>query len=700
MIAIPKTAKGDQGRNTFNYNSNYSTEHLSELAGQEGSVKYRQMAKGDDCIGMILRVHKNPIRSCSWSIPAPDDATPEEQRAADIANKWFFGDNRISFDTLLSQILSFLEYGFSLFETYYQIYTFEGQKYFVPIIEQRLQTSIVDILPDKRIVKQSTIERGQQDISFDNLVFFTLNQQGEDLRGESLLRNAYRAWKDKKVYEEWLGIGIQRSANGIPSLTVPKGTKPSDPDYLAAETLLQQMIGHEDAYMIFPEGWVFTVHDLKFNVDQVQKAVEAKNTAMSLSVLAQFILLGQQGNTGAFALSRDQSDFFLDGLSYNVDLIERVFNKNILLPFIKLNFGDTIEASRIGLKGKNLNKKAGVELSNVLAVLKGSGFIKPIVDDEIMFRSTLDLPELSEEEIEDRRNNNMDTSDPDPDKSGDDINTDDAEDDNAKTIKLSEPNLKKRLERINTSIEEVNILMKENLSILKDKFIKSISDVLNRGSVEIQGLKNIEISDAPYRKKLEQFLAGIAVESYREAKKKAKLNIKLSEPIDPKEIPQKILKQFVLNQAQSIVDDQVAGLRARAILAATNGPIKGYSIAQTLSNAGRAIDDFIDSSGVVVGGSLAVVGTTNFGEQQFYKEIEDQLWGYRFVGVDDAVQSEICRAYDGKTFSVNSPELSEATPPLHPNCRSHMEPIYKSEEKPEIDNFIPAPSIRKQKSIF
>ena len=143
-------------------------------------------------------------------------------------------------------------------------------------------------------------------------------------------------------------------------------------------------------------------------------------------------------------------------------------------------------------------------------------------------------------------------------------------------------------------------------------------------------------------------------------------------------------------------------MKNKAILTASNGPVKGFSVNQTMANVEKVVDDFIKSNSVSVGGSLVVVGSSNFGMNQFNKEIEDQLWGYAFVAVDDGNTTEICQWYNGKTYSVNSTELSIVTPPLHPNCRSFLEPLYKeATPKPKkLDNNIAPPSVQKQNSIF
>ena len=700
MVRPNRKPLGGPGINEQDFNLNRSIEHLAELQGRDGSLKYRQMATGDPTVGMLLRVHKNPIRSANWGIPLPNDVTPIEEKAINMLNKWLFEDYTLTFDTLLGQILSFLEYGFSLFERVYVPYVFDGEKLLAPTLQQRIQTSILNIFPDRQIIQQMTFKAGLVDIPMEDLIFFTLNQQGWDLRGESLLRTSYKSYKSKSVYNEYMGIGIQRTTAGIPTMIVPKGTKPDGADYLAAEVLLKSIAFHEDAYMILPAGWDFSIEAVGFDSEKVQKAIDSLDTKMALSVLAQFVLLGQQGKGGAYALSRDQSDFFLDGLQYIVTLIEKIFHRQVLTPTVRMNFGENIDMSRIKLRGMNLNKKAGVELSEVLKNLVEGKFISSTIEDEIQLRSYLEMPALSEEDVE-KRKTREDKPDPIPptipvpekkntgeddpeEKEGGKVKPDD----NTKNIlKFTETNIQERKALLDRTIKEVKDFMQANLLLIKDKMLADIRNTLNRGKVEIRGLKMIEISSTKYRKSLERKLAGIANEGWNTAKKKAKTNnVKFAEDMDPLKLADKELSQYILNESQSIVDSQTENMKNKAILTASNGPVKGFSVNQTMANVEKVVDDFIKSNSVSVGSNLVVVGSNNFGANEFNKTIENQLWGYVFSAIDDGVTTDICKFYNGKTYSVNSTELSIVTPPLHPNALINGSKILTDEGEVNIED--------------
>ena len=713
-----KDAIGDAGLNQYADNTNFTTEYLPELQGISGSQNYEKMSKSDPIVGMILAVYKNPIASANWTVPPVEDSTAEEKLATDFVRDWFFESYTVDFCTLLYQILSCLEYGYSAFERVYKIVNFEGNKYFAPTIQQRLQTSIENIYPDKGEVQQQTNKSGLVTIPMENMIFFTLNRSGSDMRGRSLLRNAYRPWKKNNYYEENLGMGMQRNASGVPSMTVPEGTDPESDDYVATELLLKNFAMSEDAYMILPENWKFEIFEGKFDPKKALEVITAYDKRIATSVLAQFILLGQGGSGGAFALSRDHSDLFLDGLNYIVSFIEKTIHRQIIVPMVKLNFGDSVDASKIRIRGLNLNKKAGAEMAEVLAKLTPDGYVNPTVQDEVSLRAALDMPPLTEEQLKERIERGeinptaapvVPKATPAPakpsTKGGDDEDIDGKvkdDDKKSKQVKLSESKSKARKEFVDTETKIMRDFMKANLLLIKDKFMADVEATLKRGKVSINGLKKIEVSTTKYRKGLEMKLGGLANEGWTSSKKTAKTNkVKLAEDFNPKKLSDKQLTAYVLNQAQLLSEDQVTSMTATAIATASGDQIKGFSINQTMSNVDKAIEQFIEGQKVAVGSSLSVVSSFNFGENEFNKEIEDQLWGYRFTAVDDGNTTQICSHYSGKTYSSNSPELSIVTPPLHANCRSYMEPIYKAtESKPKIDDSIAPPSIQTQKTIF
>lgn len=681
---------GDVGSQRFSVNVDSTLEYLPALQGPAGASSYMKMSLQDDQIGMILNIYKNPIKSANWSFPKSDDITPQEELAIDVLTSYYSKSKGNSLDDLLVQIISCIEYGFSAFELLWKTRPYENNIYFVPVLAQRFQPSIENIYVDRGYVEQTTKDKGLVEIPLEDMVFFSLNRQGNDLRGKSVIRNCYQNWIDKNRYKIFQGIGVQRSQTGIPWMEVPEGTNTDDEDYQACETLLKNISTHENAYMITKKGFEFDIKTFKNDPSKTQDIITKLDEKNAISVLAQFVLLGTNGGGGAYALSRDQSDMFLDGLLYIVSYIENKFAAEIISKFIELNFGNTVNPEKVRLRGLNLNKKAGKELAETLTSLSTSGFIKATLNDEIQMRKYLEMPDLSDEELENRKKEVEAVVTP-----------------TKIPVKLSEVTPTQRDKTIDLEKKQLKDVMTANLLLIKDKMIADISTVLNRGKVEIKGLRAIEVSYSKYTKNLERKLAGIANIGWESGKKQVKgNNIKLSESIDVSKLDSATLREYVKNEAALIAEDQAVSMKSVAIATATSSNLKGYSNNQTISNVEKVVEKFIGSSKINVGADLMVVGGLNFGEMEVFKGVEEQLWGYEFIAVDDDATTDICSWYSGKTFSVDSTELVMATPPLHPNCRSYLTPIYKktskgkAKDKPAIDDVVAPPSIMNQKSVY
>ena len=96
----------------------FSEEFLPELNGLKGIKVYKEMASNDDTVGSILYAIKMLIRHVSWGVEPGGSGKKDEEAAEfiegcmdDMANTWT--------DTI-SEILSFLTYGWSFHEICYK----------------------------------------------------------------------------------------------------------------------------------------------------------------------------------------------------------------------------------------------------------------------------------------------------------------------------------------------------------------------------------------------------------------------------------------------------------------------------------------------------------------------------------------------------------------------------------------------------
>ncbi|MFA6582657.1 MAG: DUF935 family protein [Elusimicrobiaceae bacterium] len=691
-IALKAIPTGDSGNQFFN--GIFTDEYLTALQGQAGAIIYDKMRRSDAQIGKVLRMIKNPILSCEWDF-LPGDEEDSSKLHADFCREYFFKANKMPFGLLLQQVLTCFEFGFSVFEKVWGEWEYQGKLYHGVALKMRLQKSIEAIDPLTNLMTQIKSDGAKVDIPFDDLVFFVLAQEGDDMHGNSLLRNSYMLWDFKKEVMKVQAIGIERMAVGTPVVTVPKGVDPSSPEYIAVKTMAKNMVTHENSYVIIPETYKFEIIAGKFDSAAVQSTIDSYDSKIAGSTLTQFLELGQNGNGGSYSLGADQSQIFIDGLQFVVGYIEEIFSRYVIRQMIDVNFGP--QKVYPTLRGLNLNKAKVKEFIDYCERLIKAGAVKFGVEDEQDLRKRLKIRPLSDEEIAGREKVNTPSAVPVEPSPTEPIITEPVK-------KMSEASLakaKKHAQMIDVEAERVYDFMRANLLTIKDKLVADIEATLNRGSVETQGLKNIELGYvAKYKDGLARKIAYLAKEGYNLAKQDARSHMakKLAEDkeINPKDLP-KSLKAYVINKIDAIVDGQTLNMRLKAIYTAQKAIDSGLSIKQSIAEVNLVLADFTDGSKVSAGADNVVAESINNGSMFFFTNVaSDQIIAYRVSAVIDADTTKICAWLNGHVYAPGSVELAKVQPPLHYGCRTILEPIYADDPDAKdivIDNELPPPSI-------
>ena len=95
-----------------------SEEFLTELRGVKGVKVYREMSDNDDIVGAILYAMKMLIRQAQWSVQAAGD-TAGDKKAAEFVESCLH-DMQVTWTDTVSEILSFIVYGWSVHEIVYK----------------------------------------------------------------------------------------------------------------------------------------------------------------------------------------------------------------------------------------------------------------------------------------------------------------------------------------------------------------------------------------------------------------------------------------------------------------------------------------------------------------------------------------------------------------------------------------------------
>ena len=100
------------------YGGIFYEEFLPELQGIRGMKAYREMADNDDTVGAIMFAIKMLIRHVSWNVEPGGDSA-KDREAAEFVESCMY-DMQCTWTDTISEILSFLVYGWSFHEIVYK----------------------------------------------------------------------------------------------------------------------------------------------------------------------------------------------------------------------------------------------------------------------------------------------------------------------------------------------------------------------------------------------------------------------------------------------------------------------------------------------------------------------------------------------------------------------------------------------------
>ena len=336
------------------YGGHLNEEFLSNLQGQKGIEVYEEMSSNDPVISAFLFAIRQLVRQVDWHIEQPKD-TPEHREAAEFLRQALFEDLEMKWDDLLSEILTFLTYGFSIMEIVYKKRDGEDSKFDDGRIgwrsfEPRGQGTVEEWEFGEHGKIQGLYQLGEPSyekvyLPKEKILHFRTVSEKNDPTGKSVLRAAYRSWKIKKNIEEIEAIGIEKNLVGVPKLTPPEGMDiwdSSDPEMTNlrnnAEDLVKNLRRDEQEGVVLPHGWELELigsggQDPSDVTDTIIKRYDQR---LALSVLADFLILSQN-EQGSYAMSVSKTRLFqqaLDGWmgdiadTINQEGVERLFSLN------------------------------------------------------------------------------------------------------------------------------------------------------------------------------------------------------------------------------------------------------------------------------------------------------------------------------------------------------------------------------------
>ena len=402
-------------------------EFLTELVGEKGRQKFREMAENDSVCGAVLFAISMLIKNVEWHVKAASDDN------AGMAAKEFvestMEDMDMGWHSVIDEVCSQFTYGFAPMEVAWKVRggpeEMPGRRskftdgYIAPrAISLRGQNSIQRwmIDPDDSSIDGlvQMKQNGQTvEIPIDRLLLFRTTEAKNNPEGQSVLRRAYRAWYFKKKLEEIEAIGVERDLSGIPLVRIPSAymatnATPADKRVYQRYQELAKTVRQDQQMGIVmpsdrdPKGHLLYEIEL-MNTGSSRRVdsnviIERYERRIAMSAMAEFLFLGST-SAGSFALSSDKTSLFASAIGGFLRGICDVLNRHHLPRMWRLN-GFPIETMPHLAPG-DIEEPNLADLAAFITSLAGAGApLFPDEDLENKLRRLASLPPVPEDRDE------------------------------------------------------------------------------------------------------------------------------------------------------------------------------------------------------------------------------------------------------------------------------------------------------------
>ncbi len=420
-VPVVKPEVGLSG--TTNWNGRLQTEANTALQhalayGQAGTLQWgewEKLVRTDPSANQALEMVAAPLREATVDVKPPDDS-PQAAKVADLVrdnlSKWMDPTWSAFIDQLSK---SSLTYGFAMHEvvlgTRPDPRVPGGLAVYVAKMAQRLASSIheegwIEKGGDLSEIRQHGLRDGhwQEDIRIpaEKLSLLSWNREGNNYAGFSAFRPVWYLAKQRAELAKIIAIGHQRESCGIPVATMDKDVSLSAEQRSALQTLVENLVYHENAAAQLPPGvkldFLFSQGS---NKGHLLDAWSRFGLAILETLFAQQAHLGTS-DTGSRAVGEvhvgSQAKFVL-GVKAHIEAVlngtgQRAY-EGLVQKIVRPNFGELAAYPTVTL----VLKKADVsvaEFATAVPALAKAGALTLTFKDELAVREKLGLSPIEE----------------------------------------------------------------------------------------------------------------------------------------------------------------------------------------------------------------------------------------------------------------------------------------------------------------
>ena len=367
------------------------------LVSRKGLQIYDKM-RLDDMVKASLTLKKFATLAPNYKILPADGS----DKAVEIANfiAYTIDNMEGSMNDALFQILTALDYGFSVTEINYEQYDMGEHSGKIGLKnlktkQPRYYSFAVDKysnLLDKGLAYN--INGEQKKLPTNKFLIFSYQKEFGNHYGTADLRPAYRGYWSKDTIIKFWNIYLERFANPTVVGKYPSNDPNSKTnlrnilDGLTAKTSITHRMDEFDIDFLEPS---------RSATQDFKEAINYYDKTIARSILIPDRLVAE-GETGAYSQAKVHFDVFLFVLAkLRQDLEEVVMNEQLIKRLVQINFGNVTEMPKFKFNPMTDDQKFALNEMFITAVEKG--VISPTLEDENYIRENLHFPEKDNAEL-------------------------------------------------------------------------------------------------------------------------------------------------------------------------------------------------------------------------------------------------------------------------------------------------------------
>ena len=392
-----------------------------------GPKTYREMIDTDPIVGALIYSMKVLIRNVKWTVKPNKRGDAAAKKNATFLQE-VIDDMHIPWGETITEISSFLEYGFSLHEICYKrrlgaksdpvkTSMYKDGKIGWSKLAIRSQESCVEgrWFFDEHGEITAVYQLAPPDYAYviiprSKFLLFRTTMSKNNPEGRSLLRSAYRPFYMKRNIENIEAIGIERDLAGLPVMYCPaEYLMPSaTPEQKQLANELKKIVTNirvdDQMGLVMPMQYTEN-GDPRFKLELLSTGgkrsfdttaiITRYATEIAMSVLGDFVMLGNTGR-GTQALAREKANMFMTAIETWLQVIADIFNNDAIPRLFAAN-GITDDLPKL-VPGEVSKYTINDFVNNIRNLAVAGMPLFPNKDLENLIREKMDLPVLQEGE--------------------------------------------------------------------------------------------------------------------------------------------------------------------------------------------------------------------------------------------------------------------------------------------------------------